>query len=227
MRSAPFGCLALSLVLFALILFPFLLADVMLSAMGKLGLTPGFSLLAVMGILFGGVINIPVKKIPREQQMDVNLVEMFGFRRFFPGITQQRTYTIIALNLGGCLVPCAIAIWQIIRMTGLGMSALMAVALAVGINVAVCYWTSRPVKNVGIAMQPFLPAMVAALCAILFLPSFAPPVAFVAGVAGPLIGADLLHMDEINKISTGMASIGGAGTFDGIVLSGLVATLLA
>lgn len=44
---------------------------------------------------------------------------------------------------------------------------------------------------------------------------------------GPLIGADLLHLRDIEKIATGVASIGGAGTFDGIVLSGIVAAYLA
>ncbi len=43
---------------------------------------------------------------------------------------------------------------------------------------------------------------------------------------GPLIGADLLHLDDIAQLGAEMASIGGAGTFDGVVLSGLVATLL-
>jgi uncharacterized membrane protein len=61
---------------------------------------------------------------------------------------------------------------------------------------------------------------------LLLAPDWAPPIAFSAGVLGPLIGADLLHLDDIAEIGTGMASIGGAGTFDGIVLSGLVATLL-
>ena len=61
----------------------------------------------------------------------------------------------------------------------------------------------------------------------LFAPAHAPPVAFVAGVAGPLIGADLLRLREIERMGTAVASIGGAGTFDGIVISGLVATLLA
>ena len=53
------------------------------------------------------------------------------------------------------------------------------------------------------------------------------PVAFVAGVLGPLIGADLLHLKDIMKVSAGVLSIGGAGTFDGIVLSGLFAALFA
>ncbi|MDH4154237.1 MAG: DUF1614 domain-containing protein, partial [Nitrospira sp.] len=47
------------------------------------------------------------------------------------------------------------------------------------------------------------------------------------GVLGPLIGADLLHLRDIEKIATGIASIGGAGRFDGIVLSGIVAAYLA
>ena len=53
------------------------------------------------------------------------------------------------------------------------------------------------------------------------------PVAFVAGVLGPVQGADLLHLKDIKRVSAGMLSIGGAGTFDGIVLSGIVAALLA
>ena len=67
----------------------------------------------------------------------------------------------------------------------------------------------------------------AALLALLFAPSEAAPVAYIAGVAGPLIGADLLHLKDIEESATGVASIGGAGTFDGIVLSGIVAAFLA
>jgi len=52
-------------------------------------------------------------------------------------------------------------------------------------------------------------------------------VAFASGVLGPLIGADLLHLHEIRKFDTPAVSIGGAGTFDGIVVSGMVALLLA
>jgi uncharacterized membrane protein len=69
--------------------------------------------------------------------------------------------------------------------------------------------------------------LVSAAAAPLLAPSEAPPVAFVAGVAGSLIGADLLHLADVRRIGTGMASIGGAGTFDGIVLSGIIAAYLA
>lgn len=227
-RSAPFGCVALGVLLLALVLFPLFLAHVMLAAMQKLGLTPGSALLAVMGLFLGGMINIPIKKIERGEQVEVVPVQLFGVGRFFPRFVKRRTYTIIAVNVGGCLVPTGIALYELVRVAaqtgggGLGLA-----LVAVGINSVVCYWTSRPVKNVGIAMQPFIPALVAAFCGIMMLPEFAPPVAFAAGVLGPLIGADLMRLGQIQKISTGVASIGGAGTFDGIVLSGLVATLLA
>jgi hypothetical protein len=51
------------------------------------------------------------------------------------------------------------------------------------------------------------------------------PRRWLAGVAGPPIGADLLHLAEIEQRAGGMASSGGAGTLEGIVLSGgVVAT---
>lgn len=58
-------------------------------------------------------------------------------------------------------------------------------------------------------------------------PENAAPVAYIAGVAGPLVGADLLHLKDIAGLETGIASIGGAGTFDGILLSGIVAAYLS
>jgi uncharacterized membrane protein len=94
-------------------------------------------------------------------------------------------------------------------------------------NVVVCFRIARPVPGLGITMPAFVPPLIAASFSLLLIPDFAPPVAFVAGVLGPLIGADLLHLKEVVRISPGVASIGGAGTFDGIVLSGLAASLLA
>ncbi|MDX1586719.1 MAG: DUF1614 domain-containing protein, partial [Balneolaceae bacterium] len=94
-------------------------------------------------------------------------------------------------------------------------------------NILICRYTAKPVKNMGIAIPALIPALAAALLALFFVPDQAPAVAFTAGVLGPLVGADLLHLNEIKNMGTPIASIGGAGTFDGIVLSGIVATLLA
>jgi uncharacterized membrane protein len=41
-----------------------------------------------------------------------------------------------------------------------------------------------------------------------------------------LIGADLLNVRRLGELGAGVASIAGAGTFDGIFLSGIMAVLL-
>ena len=52
-------------------------------------------------------------------------------------------------------------------------------------------------------------------------------VAYVSGTLGTLIGADLLNLSRIQGLGAPVVSIGGAGTFDGIFLTGIVAVLLA
>jgi uncharacterized membrane protein len=101
----------------------------------------------------------------------------------------------------------------------------LAVLVAGIANIAVCYFLARPVQGVGVLLPGLVPAAVAAILALIFAPSEAAPVAYVAAVAGPLIGADLLHLNEIEQSAVGMASIVGAGTFDGIILSDIVCCL--
>lgn len=95
------------------------------------------------------------------------------------------------------------------------------------LNVIVCYLLARPVRGVGILIPGMIPPFVAATAALLLAPEHAKPVAFVAGTFGPLVGADLLNLQEVEQMDTGIVSIVGAGTFDGILLSGIVALYLA
>jgi len=55
----------------------------------------------------------------------------------------------------------------------------------------------------------------------------APPVAYVSGSMGALIGADLSNLQRIGELGAPVVSIGGAGTFDGVFLTGIIAGLLA
>ena len=221
------GCLPLLVVFLFLILLPFFFANFLLAALSKLGLPPGVALLALLGMLFGGAINIPVKRIPRGEAFVVDPLAVFGFSRMLPGMLRTRSYTTIAINVGGCVVPCILALYQFARVLNQGPYALLVLLVVSLVSVMVCYRIARPVAGIGIAMPAFIPPLLAAIPSVLLMPDFAPPIAFVAGVLGPLIGADLLHLPEIKNVATGMASIGGAGTFDGIVLSGLIAALLA
>jgi uncharacterized membrane protein len=47
------------------------------------------------------------------------------------------------------------------------------------------------------------------------------------GATSVLIGADLLNLGKLQGLGSLVASIGGAGTFDGIFVTGLIAVLLA
>jgi uncharacterized membrane protein len=60
--------------------------------------------------------------------------------------------------------------------------------------------------------------------ALLLSRRFAGPLAYVGGSLGTLIGADLLNLDKLHGLGAPVASIGEAGTFDGIFI---VAVLLA
>lgn len=221
----PIGCLALG-IFGIILLLPLFFANAMLAALNKLGLSPGSALLAAVGIFLGSLVNIPVRRIEREGQMEVLSPSMYGLSRFrSPWI--QEDHITIALNLGGAVIPMILVLHEISRLIPRGSGVLVLCGTAVALNVVVCYLVARPVPGVGIALSPFIPAVLAALSAWILLPDLAPPVAFIAGVLGPVIGADLLHLDEVKNTRVNVVSIGGAGTFDGIVLSGLVATLLA
>lgn len=210
-----------------LVLLPFVFGQLFTAALIKLKLAPSIALLVVIGIFLGSPINIPVKRMSREESVLADPLAVFGLQGWWPSLQRIRRETIIAVNVGGCLIPVSLAIYEAAHLAGAGQHALLGLLLAVVINTGVCYWMAQPVEGVGIAMPGLFPAIVASVSALLLVPDQAPPVAFVAGVLGPLIGADLLHLRDIEKIATGIASIGGAGTFDGIVLSGIVAAYLA
>jgi uncharacterized membrane protein len=86
---------------------------------------------------------------------------------------------------------------------------------------------ARPVKGVGIAMPAFIPPILAAVVAVIFSYNYAPPLAYISGTLGTLIGADILNIQKIKGLGAPVASIGGAGTFDGIFLNGIMAVLLS
>lgn len=226
--SVPPGCLSLALFGGLVLLLPFFLANAMLAALSRLGLGPDTALLAAAGIFLGGAVNLPVRRVPREEVVEVPRLGLFGLGRWSPRLVVRRSHMVLAVNVGGCLVPAALALYQLVRLAGGGQAGLVAAGVATAVNVGVCWRLARPVEGMGIALPALVPALTAVACALLLAPEgAAPPVAFTAGVLGPLVGADLLHLDDIADLGAGTASIGGAGTFDGIVLSGLLATLLA
>jgi hypothetical protein len=84
-----------------------------------------------------------------------------------------------------------------------------------------------PVPGLGIAVPVFMPIVVTAIAAMILSREDLAPLAYIAGSLGTLIGADLTNLDKVRGLGAPVASIGGAGTFDGIFLTGILAVLLA
>lgn len=223
------GCLTMASLLMLLCLLPLFLVDVMHSALARLHLSPLGATLAVLGILVGSLINLPVYRIDRLGQQPDYTFGAFGVGMFSPQLRWVRTQTVIAVNVGGCVVPTLLAAYQMWFLTNAPGRTQGLMLLVAAANIFVCYRVARPMPGIGIVMPGLIsPLISVGLTWLLDVPADArAPVAFVAGVAGPLIGADLLNLRRISGLSIGVLSIGGAGTFDGIVLSGVLAALLA
>ncbi len=219
--------LSLLAVFLLVLLLPLLFGELMTASLVKLHLAPGTALLVTLAIFVGSVVNIPVKRIAHDRVVPRHPLAVFGLDEVLPGLGGESRETIIAVNLGGCIIPAGLALYELAHIVALGPGPIVGVAIAAFVNIVICWRIARPVPGVGILLPGLVPALGAALLAIILVPADAAPVSFVAGVAGPLIGADLFHLREIEKSATGVASIGGAGTFDGIVLSGIVAAYLA
>ena len=76
-------------------------------------------------------------------------------------------------------------------------------------------------------MPVFIAPVTAALVALIISPDQSAPLAYICGTLGVLIGADLFRLKDIKQMAIPVAAIGGAGTFDGIFFTGIVAVLLA
>jgi uncharacterized membrane protein len=99
--------------------------------------------------------------------------------------------------------------------------------LATACVAIVCHLVAYPVHGVGIAEPMFVPPIATAIIAIIISRDYAAPLAYIAGSMGTMIGADLWNLDKVQGLGAPVASIGGAGTFDGIFLTGILAVLLA
>ena len=129
--------------------------------------------------------------------------------------------TVIAINLGGAVIPIILSIY-LLGKNRLFLKGLVATAIAA----VIIHHLAYPVPGVGIAVPVLLPAVVALVLALIFSWRQAPALSYVVGTMGTLIGGDLTNLGNIQGLGAPVASIGGAGTFDGIFLTGILAVLL-
>lgn len=167
----------------------------------KLGIPHRWFFGLLVGSLFGSAINLPLTRL--------------GGR--------GPEHTLLAINVGGALLPTGLAIYLLVNRPETTIPAVAAAAIVTGLS----FLVAQPMKGVGIAMPIFVAPLAAAAAGMILAPATPAVVAYVAGTLGTLIGADLLNLGRMRTIGAPIVSIGGAGTFDGVFLSGLLAVLLA
>lgn len=209
-----------------LIFLPLLWFGVVGSAFVNLGLSPSMVFWLLILTLVGSLVNIPLTTLGSQEIVAQQVITYFGMRVRLPP-ARLRQQTVLAVNVGGALIPAALSLFLFFKITTrIGLSwGLLAV---LGIVTLVMYNLARPIRGLGIAVPGLVPPILAALGAwLLCPPEFRAPCAYIASTMGTLIGADLLKLGEMTKLGAPVASIGGAGTFDAIFLSGIIAVLLS
>jgi uncharacterized membrane protein len=187
----------------------------------KVGVHRRYVFLVLLLSLLGSYVNIPVAQFPAERVVAGHEVTYFGMRYVIP-VVEEWPGTVLAVNVGGAVIPTLLSLYLVVK-TGLYGRALIAVAVMTAVAHALAY----PVKGMGIAVPVFIPPVVAAVTALVLSRQAAPALAYIGGSLGMLIGADLLNLGQIQAIGAPVASIGGAGRFDGIFMTGILAVLLA
>jgi uncharacterized membrane protein len=222
MIYAPFTLPLLLLLLVLLAAFIFLVeVRVLTYAYRKIGVQPRYAFAVMLLSLLGSHVNIPIYSVPAQRMVPPHAVSMFGRTYFVPATIEEGT-TVVALNVGGALIPILVSIYLVLH-TGMYGRMLIGTALVA----AMVHSVAQIVPGMGIAVPMIAPPLVAAGVALLLAFRRAPPVAYVAGSMGTLIGADLLNLGGVAHLGAPIVSIGGAGTFDGVFLTGIIAGLLA
>jgi len=187
----------------------------------SLGISSGTALLLLFASLVGSVFNIPVAELHPEPVVSDRIVDFFGMQYEVPVVNHWQG-TVIAVNVGGAVIPTLLSLYLLVTRNLWGKGALATVIVAL-----VMHWLANPVPGIGIAVPVFAPVITTAAVALLLSREDAAPLAYIAGSLGTLIGADLSNLDKVAGLGAPVASIGGAGTFDGIFLTGILAVLIA
>lgn len=178
-------------------------------AFTKLGISPQVAILLYLSTFLGSFINIPLAT-----------KTSYTLRRDWWFVSPIVQRTVVAINVGGAIIPLIVSIYI---MTKIDVSRVI-IPLILMTFISKAF--TRVIPGRGFAMPALLPPITAVLLAYLFYPENPSACAYISGTIGVLLGADLLNLNKVKKIQSTFVSIGGAGVFDGIFLTGIISALL-
>ncbi len=228
MQSSSYHYLPLTYPFFLglLLLFGLVIALVQVGILSyayeKMGISRGSAYLLLFLSLIGASINIPLAELPGQQTVETHEMKDFWGWRYRVPVVHQWPGTELAINVGGAVIPTLLSFYLISKNQIYGQALIGTCAVA-----AVVHMLAKPVQGMGISVPIFIPPIVSALVAMFLSRDYAAPLAYVSGCLGTLLGADILNLGDLGRLGASVASIGGAGTFDGVFLTGILAVLLA
>ena len=194
----------------------------------SLGIPVWLAFLIVPGSLIGSIINIPLYTIKSDTEpcTEQEYLQHWGiryqvFHNDCPGETE------ISINVGGAILPIVVSGYLILT----NIASILHIIAATTIVALVVYKIARVEPNVGIITPGLVPPFVAVIATwlVIFLISSVAnmyPIAYISGTLGTLIGADIMNLGHLSQLRTSKASIGGAGAWDGVFLTGILAVFL-
>jgi len=213
------------LALFFVLIFAFIFFFVTEVAFERTGFTR-LQFLVILGVaLLGSYIDIPIWRFKQTKPtVVIQEVRAFWVTYRIPQYVRQQVNTVIAVNVGGAMVPLVVTAILLHEHPDIWLGALVATLL----TAAVVHLVAQVVEGVGIVAPTFLPPIAAVFFSLPFGMTDLAITAYIAGTLGTLIGADLSNLRKVaEQGGAHVASIGGAGKFDGIFLTGIVAVLIA
>ncbi|MCL5788198.1 MAG: DUF1614 domain-containing protein [Candidatus Marsarchaeota archaeon] len=194
---------------------------------GRLGFTLPQAFAILVLSLGGSVVNIPLFKVRgKEPVLGMSYYTVYGVTYPVPTVVESPSDTVVAINVGGAVIPVAISTYLWLKNAAFTPELIAGVVLIT----IIVNRLAKAVKGMGIVVPAFIPPIVSALAALMLSPHWGSPItfalAYVSGSLGTLIGADLLNLHKLGGLRSRMVSIGGAGTFDGVFLTGILAVLL-
>lgn len=196
-----------------------LFLDLARTAFTRIGFSWEHALFVLLASLVGSGINIPVANLKSTEPIAKDkYIRVFGVTYRIPIVEEMTRHTVLAINLGVAVIPFLISIALLYEYpASLSFSIACVIFVAIMTNSI-----SRPVKGLGIVTPALLPPIISVLVAFAMIYLFNAPkqyifiLAYVGGTLGTLIGADLMNLNKIRDLGAPIASVAGAGTFDGV-----------
>lgn len=228
----PISIIVIILILIVPIIFIYLFLRLSETAFEMVGFDHWHASLAVFGSVLGSLVDIPLRASPITAYPEW-YVSLAGMYSQDAALSFHPVY--LAVNVGGCIIPLVISTHMLLR----GRAPAGKAFLGIAVVAVVTYLVAMPVPKEGIILPFWLSPALAAVCGLVLAGGYrrAPTLSYISGTVGTLLGADIFMLltpgilPELSPLKAQMKplflSIGGAGVFDGIFLTGVMSVLLA